>query len=890
MTRHPLLRTSERWFHILQRFYPPDFRDEMGDALVDAYMDRAADALEQGGTTRVVALWLRAFADSLRNGVAERIRPAASWRRAGNWGRDVELVRRRVMRSPVFAVTTIGTLTIGLGMFAVVYTAVQRVLIDPMPYTAPGDLYYVWRDYGPLADVSRGGLAGTDIVELQKGSAVIEGAAGLQPMLGGIFSLGEDAMAMEIAVTQVSPHLFELLGVAPALGRGFTPEEAGRGRSQVIVLTHHLWNRLGANPDVIGTSVRLQGRVHTVVGVMPRDFTFVRNEPTAPPQRVDAYIPFEVDLATTSPTNSTYSAIIRGRRGALPEAVADAVGAVGRAVDTRDFGGRGLRLYPVGLKADVVSRIAPALVALGIAGVVLVLMLMVNLASVLFARAAEREHEVTVSRAMGANTSAVVRSMLVEGSLLGIVGGMLGTITAIWGTRALVALAPLDLPRRDEIAIDWRVAAAVIAIGGLLGLVAAAAPAVWAARTSLATLLAGSAVRGGGRPGRWRRGMVVVQVALSLVLLASGGLVVRSLEHLLRTDAGFRPDGLLTARIRTPPEFFPQFADAIAFQDRVLEALASIPGATGASATSALPLTGVSSIQMASAPASPVNTGDPEQDQVLTDLVAVRAHYPEVMGMRIAAGRTLSPSLQQSVTEALVDETLARRFFPDGNAIGATIQLRQRPFTIVGVVGHARLHDLHADGRPQILVRSEAFGIRPLFYVVRASRDPDLLLRDVQTAVARLDPRVPVGDVRTMDSIVEQARSPQSIGAALIGAFAIGALLLAAMGLFGVVAGSVTRRRHELAVRLALGADRGHVLRLVMKEGTWLVVVGLLVGAPGVFATSRAIRSLLIGISPFDPLTLSAAACGLLIAALATCYIPARRAFAIDPARLLRQE
>ncbi len=555
--RSHMFNLSERWFRLLQHLYPPDFRDEMGNAVVEAYMDRARDALKDGGTMPLVALWVRALIDSLRNGAAERVRPGASWRHAGNWGRDVELVRRRLVRSPIFAATTIGTLTIGLGMFAVVYTAVQKILIDPMPYKDPGDLYYVWRDNRPIADLQRGALAGTDITELQKTNAVIEDAAGLQPFLGGIFSLREGAEPMEIAVTWTSPNLFDLLGVAPALGRSFAPDEIGRGRGQVMILTHHLWNRLGADPGIVGTDVRLQGRPFRVIGVLPPDFTFVRNDAAAPPQRVDAYIPFEVNLAETNPRDDEYAGLIRARRGASPAAVAAAVDAVGRAIDARDFNGRGLRLYPVGLKADVISRIRPALVVLGAAGLVLVFMLMVNLASVLLARAAQREHEVAVSRALGANTIAIVRSTLLEGGLLGLAGGALGALAAIWGTSALVALAPLDLPRREAIAIDWRIAAAVIAVGGLLGVLAAAALAAWAARRSLSSLLAGSAIRVGGGPGRWRRGMIVAQVALSLVLLSSGALVMRSFERLLRADPGFRADGVFTVRVRTPPEFFP---------------------------------------------------------------------------------------------------------------------------------------------------------------------------------------------------------------------------------------------------------------------------------------------------------------------------------------------
>ena len=894
MTHSRLLHMSERWFRLLERLYPPDFRDEMGNAMVETYMDRAHHTLQNGGRVRLVALWIRALADSFRNGPAERARPAASWRRSGNWGHDIELVTRRLARSPAFALTTIGTLTVGLGMFAVVYTVVKKVLLDPMPYKDPGNLYYVWRDYGPISDVKRGALAGPDIVELQKTNDVIEDVAALRPMLGGIFSLREGAEPMEIAVTFASPNLFRLLGVPLALGRSFAPNEVGlgRGREPVIILTHNLWNRLGANPSILGTDVRLQGRPHTVIGVLPPEFAFVRNDPAAPPQRVDAYIPFDVDPARENPGFGGFAGIIRARPGTSPEAVSAAVAAVGRVIDTRDFSSRGLMLYSVGLKADVITRIRPALVLLAAAGLVLVLMLMVNLASVLLARAAQREHEVAVSRALGASTAAIVRSTLLEAGLLGFAGGAIATLAAVWGTRALVALAPSDLPRRAAIVMDWRIGATVIAVGGLLGLLAASAPALWAARATLSSLLAGSAVRGGGGQGRWRRGMVVAQVALSLILLSSGALVMRSFERLLRSDPGFRPDGLFTVRMRTPPEFFPKNSEAFAFQDRVRHALAAIPGVTGASAASVLPLTAGSFPfqQTITISGAPGNTGDAERDKMLIDLIDVRANYVEVMGMRVRAGRTFTESVPKGVGEAMIDTAIARRFFPDGNALGFQFQIMGQPFTIIGIVDQARLYDVHTDGRPQILTRAENFGSRPLFYVMRTTREPQSLLPEVSATVHRIDPRIAVGDPRVMGDIVQASLSPQAIGGALISAFAIGALLLVAMGLFGVVSGSVTRRRHELAVRLALGADHRRVLRLVLKEGALLVVVGLLIGAPGIYIAKGLIRGLLVGVSPYDPLTLLATALGLLMVAMAACYVPARRVLGIDPAGLLRQE
>ena len=902
MTSDRLLHLSERWFRLLERFYPPDFRDDCGDAVVETYRDRARDALRRGGILRLALVWMSALVDSLRNGPGERISPAVSWRRNGNWGRDAEIAIRRLLRARAFAAATIGTLTIGLGMVAVAYTVVHKILIEPMPYRDAGALYYVWRDYGPLIDVKRGGLAGPDFTELRKSDAVVEDVAALQPMLGGIFALREGADPSEIAVTVVTPNLFAVLGVTPMLGRGFAPNEGGPGRPNLIVLTHALWNRLGADPAVVGAQVRLQGNAYTVIGVLPPTFSFVRNDALRAPQRIDAFITFALDLASLADDGSNFSALLRARPGASPEAVASAVDAVGRTIDARNFNSRGLKLYPVGLKADVVARTRPALFVLGAAGALLALMLMVNLASVLLARAAEREHEFAVSRALGASDLAVMRATLFEGGLLGLVGGASGAVVAIWATAAFVALAPLDLPRREAIAVDGVIVAGMAALGLLLGLLAAAVPAIWGARATLSSLLASSAVRGGGGHGRMRRAMIVTQVALSLVLLSSAGLVVRSVEHLLRADPGFTPEGLLTFRVRSPPEFFPKPPDLVGFQDRVERALATIPGVTGVSATSALPLTAAAAQMPITFPGAPGNTGSPEHDAPLVDVIGTRASYAQVMGLRVVAGRAFDPVRQDGRQEALIDRRLAEQFFPAGNPIGAKIprpgmrispSYEARPsngYTIVGVVEQARLYDVHQDGRPQLYIRTEDWGFRPLSFVVRTGRDPESIIPEARAALRQVDSRVAMGDVKTMENIVGDLLRPQRTSAVAIAAFALGALLLASMGLFGVVSSSVTRRRHEIAVRLALGADHGRVLRLVLGEGALLVGIGVLIGVPGIYAAGRLIRGVLVGISPSDPLTLAAVATGLALVTMAACYVPARRVLGIEPAQSLRQE
>jgi hypothetical protein len=285
MRRERLIDLSAGWFRLLLWLYPADFRDEMGDALAEAYRDRAREALGRTGIVGLVRVWFAAFADSLHSGPGERARPAVSWRRGGNWGRDVELATRRLMRAPALVLAVAGTLTVGLGMFAVVYTVVHKVLIEPMPYRDPDDLYFVWRDYGPMFDLKRGWLAGTDIATLQNADDVIEGTVGLSLQLP-TFSLSEAGEPSEIAVMVTSPNLFDVLGVSAFLGRGFASSEAGPKRQPVIVLTHALWNRLGADRGIVGTQILLNRQPYTVIGVMPPNFSFVRNASLGPPQHV----------------------------------------------------------------------------------------------------------------------------------------------------------------------------------------------------------------------------------------------------------------------------------------------------------------------------------------------------------------------------------------------------------------------------------------------------------------------------------------------------------------------------------------------------------------------------------------------------------------------------
>lgn len=889
MTDARWLDRSERWMRILLWLYPLDFREDVGAEVVEAYRDRCRSALRERGVAGVIGVWLWAAMDSAKNGLGERLRPAVQWRRKGNWGRDMEIAIRRLVRAPLFVASVVGTLAVGLGGFAVVSAVVDKVLLAPPPYERPDALYFVWRDYRAFFNLDRGWLGGTDIAELAKAGGPIEAAAALQ--IGQrTLTAGAGVDPVEVSVMATSPNLFRLLGVQPEVGRGFAPDEGGPGRPALIVLSHPLWQQLGGDRAVVGSEVRLNGTPFAVIGVMSRRFGFMRHSSLGPPEGADAYIPIDVDLAATNPNAGAWAGLIRARPGTSSLQVAEAVNAVARTVDTRDFNGRGLKLYPVGLHEDLVAGVRPALKVLGAAGLLLVLVLAVNLSTLLLARAMQREREFAVSRALGANPRAVMRATLVEGTVLGALGGAVGALAAVWATRVLVAMAPADLPRRAFIAMDWRLAGFVLTAGALLGLLAAAAPAVWGARVDLAALLSASSVRGGGGHGRMRRSLVVVQVALSLVMLGAAGLVVRSFDRLLRSNPGFDPAGVITVRVPVSTQGTAA-ADMVGLHQRTGEALAAVPGVAAVSATSSLPLSAGADQSTFQVPGAPRNTGDKTHDNPLVDYMGVRHGYFDLMGIRLLAGRDFADDGTEGREEVIVDRTLAEHFFaaPEA-ALGQRIPSGADTLTIIGVVDQARLYDVDRDGRPQLYLHAERWGYQTLTWVMRTDRSAASLAPDVRAAIRRVDPTLALADYQPMEDLVQRATSQQRVSAVLIGGFALGALLLAAMGLFGVVSAAVTRRRHELAVRIALGADHGRVLRLILRDGMGLVLLGVLIGLPGTWLAGRLVRGILVGVSPSDPLAFAAAAVGLALVTVGACYMPARRVLGIEPARSLRDD
>ena len=412
--------SSARWFQLLLLFYPPDFRDEMGGGLVDAYLRQAEEAKKRGAF-RAAAVWLAALNDSLWNGLGERIKPAVQWRRGGDWGHDMELVTRRLRQKPLFFTAVLGTLSVGLATFAVVYTAVDKILLEPLPYRNPAGLYKIWADV-PRLNLHEGQLYTRDVYQLAKSGGPIQDAAFLGCGMGAI-PANDSRDAFHVGMMAASSNILDVLGAHPAMGRGFRHED-GDIQIAPIILSDTMWKQLGASPDIIGSRLRIGFDTHTVIGVMPPDFAFS----CVISQRTDVYEPLNLEHGQD---NATWFTVLRARPDASREQVRQAVQAFGQGLAERDPDKyRGFGLYAVGLLDDLVKGVRPALLALSFAAFFLLLVLTVNLASLLLARAAEREKEFAISRALGASGPAVVRATLAEGSLLGFLGGAAGLLAA----------------------------------------------------------------------------------------------------------------------------------------------------------------------------------------------------------------------------------------------------------------------------------------------------------------------------------------------------------------------------------------------------------------------------------------------------------------------------
>jgi putative ABC transport system permease protein len=795
---------------------------------------------------------------------------------------DCRRAARRLRRAPLFTVSVVLTVAVGVGAFVSVYSMLDNVLWEAMPYKDPENLAYVWRDY-TWADFPRGWAGGIDVVAMREQTDAFEGVAALRA--GSInLSSRDGGEPQEIPILLTSANFFDLLGVQPALGHGFSAGQDVEEADLVAVLSHDLWQqRYASDAEVIGRTIYVDDEPAEVIGVLPESFHFAMHSSLGTPSTADAYLNLRWDLSDH--TGGELAALARVRPGVSAEVVRAQLDAVVEPIDREIFNGLGLRLWPAYMHEDLVKDVRPALLAIAAAATFMLLILCVNLATLLLGRAARRSHEMAVSAALGAGRSALLRDTLAESLLLTLVGGTLGLLVARAGT-ALIADVAVDLPRRYAVTIDFSVAAAAVVAATLLGLLAGSAPALRAARTDVAGALrrAGSRVTAARTPAA----MVAVQVAISMTLLVGAGVLARSFSYLVRSDPGFDPRGVLTFRMPLTTDRYPEPSDVLGLVQRVKGEIAGLLGVTAVGIVNALPLTRDTSQSAVTFADSPTNDGS-ESDSLLVDWFSATPGYFEAMGIPMLAGRDFrSADAADAPAVAIIDDTLARHFFPGEDALGRTMVFFGIERTVVAVVDQGRLYDIATDDRPQLflpLAQRPRYG---LSFAVRSERDPASLAGEIAGRVRAIDADQPLADVRPMQQVVAESLNGERLSLGLIAGFALAALALATLGLYGVVSNTVTGRIREIGVRMALGASSARVRAEVIGRGMRLVLIGSVFGIAGSLATARFLESLVVGVEPTDAWAVGAACAGMALTTLVACYLPARRASSVDPQVALR--
>ncbi len=793
---------------------------------------------------------------------------------------------RQLLRSPSFTALAVLTLALGIGATTAVFSVINPVLLRPLPYPHPERIVTLWERGEDGGESNTGYATFLDVRQLATAFDGIAVLSSWQPTLQG------GAEAERLDGQRVTREFFAVLGVRPALGRDFAAAEHVRGQHHVVILSHGLWQRrFGGDPSLIGRPVTLNGIAYTVVGVMPKSFESL----LAPTAQLWAPLAYETSLPWACRSCRHLRMVGRLKGGADAARAGrelDLISARMVAEHPTDYPAKGMFVVP--LQTRLTRDVQPALLAvLGAVGFVL-LIACANVSSLLLGRAMQRESEFAIRGALGAGRQRVVRQLLTESVLLGLLGGLGGVVLAWWGVKGLVALGPASLPRLQAIGIDLGVlgftAALSVASGLLFGLI----PAFATARPDLFT-----ALRPGGRhTGQKRRRMarailVMGEVALALMLLVGAGLLMRSLHRLLDVDPGFEPKRLLTMEVQTTGPRYEDEDAVRAFFVRAADAIRAIPGVEQAGWTSQLPLGGNFDrygVEIAGKPLpNPANAPS-------ADRYAVSPGYLEAMRIPLKRGRTITADDARGRPGiVLINEAFAKQDWPGGDALGARIQLGGpgAPWrTVVGIVGDVRHVSLDERQAPQVyLPEAQWLGADGAMVLTARTRgEPAGMAAAVREAIRSVDRELPILHLATMEAVVANTADQRRFAFVLFEGFALVALLLAAAGIYGVLAGNVTARTREIGIRSALGASRGGLLKLVIRQGLALTVAGMTAGLVGALLLTRFLRGLLFGVGAQDPLTFLGVVAVLAVVALAACLAPALRATRVSPLEALRSE
>jgi predicted permease len=797
---------------------------------------------------------------------------------------DLRYAVRSLRQNPGFTLAAVLTLAIGLGANTAIFSLVNGVLLRPLPFPRPEQLAIVW---GRHPAVGRETASLPDFLDWRSGAPSFQQLAAIAPTNYPVNGQGEAELVSGAVVTA---NFFGTLGVTPEIGRGFLPGEDSRAAPRVAILGYSYWQRrFGGRADAVGQRIDLGAEgPYTIVGVAPRDLRWDGEVNLWTPLATDSIRPRRADFLTV---------IGRLRPGATLLGAQGELGAVTRRLEERyPDTNTGWRAELVPLQEELVGDIRPALLMfMGAVGLVM-LIACSNVANLMLARLTSRHREIAVRTALGASRSRLLRQLLVESIVLALMGGCAGLLLATWGIDALWLSQAGTIPRLESVTLDLRVLSFTLGLTLVTGLTFGIIPALRLTRSDPhAGLREGSrSATGSPRVGGARSGLVVAEVALAVVLLSGAGLLLRSFARLLEVNPGFRVDNVLTAQITLPRVKYADQSRRVALYEQLNARIASTPGVQAVGLVSSAPLgdgVGYEAFDIEHAPAT-----DPTMAQDAELMVATSAYFT-ALNIPLLSGRLFGPGDRVDAPDvAVISQTMARRYWKGRAPLGVRIT-RDDPadpaarwYTIVGIVGDVRHENLSEAAYPQLYLPMAQAAGRRMILTARVSGDPLQVVTVLRRTLAELDSQVPLSNVRTMRERVAESVARPRTSATLLGIFAATALLLAVVGVYGVIAYGVTQRTRELGIRVALGARPRQILRLVMGQGMAPVVAGLGLGLLSALAATRVLRSLLFEVGPVDLLTYTMVTGSVLVAAMVASYSPARRATRVDPIVALRSE
>ncbi|HEU0178331.1 MAG TPA: ABC transporter permease [Blastocatellia bacterium] len=810
---------------------------------------------------------------------------------------DLRYGARMLLKKPGFTSIAVITLALGIGANTAIFSVVNAVLLRPLPYAEPSRLVALWESDTKRPE-SRNSIAYPNFNDWRAQSKSFERMASYYT---NDMALTGVATPVNLRSAVVSPDLFATLGVKPQLGRWFVAEEEKPG-IRAAIINNGLWRRqFGGDPNIVGRALTLNGKQFNVVGVMPAGFQFpIEAEP------VEVWVTSSIDGEKTDPKEPAQNeqrgahflqAVGRLNAGVTLEKAQAEMNVIGANLEKQypDSNTRhGVKLIPY--HNDLVHDYSEALwLILGAVGCVL-LIACANVANLLLARATARYKEIAVRAALGANRWRVIRQLLTESLLLSLGGGVLGLLLAWWGTEALMRLIPEDVPRLAEINIDRWVFGFTMLVSVVTGVVFGLAPALQASKIELTEAMkeGSRGASAGGVRGRLRGALVVAEIAIALVVLIGAGLLLQTFRRLQQVDLGFDTHNILTASVELPDARYPKPEQAMTFYQTLLDHVKALPGVEAASAIVPQPLSGDTMIIGFDIE----GRNFPKGERPVSHFRSISLGYFSVMKTPLLAGRAFTERDDaHSAGVVIVNETFAKRYFPNESSIGKHVKpgiaLEGEPVwrEIVGVVKDVKhRQSLGRDYEPEYYLPHAQMPINSMNLIVRTTNDPRSLARSLQREVQSLDRDIPVYRIKTLEQYLGVAVAQPKFNALLLSLFAGLALLLTAIGLYGVMAYSVIQRAQEIGIRVALGAQTGDVLRMVLRHGLKLTALGLSIGLAAAYALTRYMRSQLFGVKAADPLTFAGVALLLVAVALMACWIPARRATKVDPLVALRSE